>query len=111
MKNGVLLFAELHFVILIVPKGHQHLPLGKYHIAPAIYHISARKYITFPTGKISLGVAKTLFATPFPVGLFFSAYPICSRYTGMACPGVMDPLLGYDAHTQAHTADASATNS
>ena len=43
-------------------------PKGKYHIASAIYHISVRKCITFPTGKISPGVAKILFATPFWVG-------------------------------------------
>ena len=49
------------FVISIVLKGHHNMPLGIYHIAPAIYHISARKYITFPSGKISLGAAEILF--------------------------------------------------
>ena len=37
------------------------MPLGIYHIAPAIYHISIRKYITFPSGKISLVVVKIHF--------------------------------------------------
>ena len=48
------------------------MPSGIYHIAPAIFHISVRKYITFPPGKISLGVAKI----PFRDSLWSGAYLI-----------------------------------
>ena len=45
------------------------MPSGIYHIAPAIYHISARKYITFPSGKISLGVVKIPFHNALWLGV------------------------------------------
>ena len=36
-----------------------------------IYHISGRKYITFPSGKISKGIAKNPFRNALLQGLFF----------------------------------------
>jgi hypothetical protein len=59
----------------IVPQGHHNMPLGILHIASAIFHISARKYFTFPPGKISLGIAKIPFRNAYWGGAF-SAFRI-----------------------------------
>jgi hypothetical protein len=47
------------------PEGTpKHAHPGIYHFAPAKYHISARKYITFPPGKISPGAANFFCSSP-----------------------------------------------
>ena len=58
-KDGISSDAVLIF--LNHPGGIPPYAAGIYHIAPAIYHISVRKYITFPLGKISPGLLKIPF--------------------------------------------------
>ena len=63
------MFAELHFMILIVPKGHHNMPRGIYHVALATYHISKGNISLSRQGKYHWLLRKFLFATPFWVRL------------------------------------------
>jgi hypothetical protein len=51
MKNGFLPIRRNPFFILNRPEGTPQHAHGIYHFATAKYHISVRKYITFPQGK------------------------------------------------------------
>ena len=72
--------AEVHFLFKSSRSDTTTCPTGKFHFAPAKFHISVRKYFTFPPGKISLGVAKRDFRNAlFGVRFLRSVYMEISR--------------------------------
>ena len=87
-KNGLPPKTEVHFYHINHPEGIPQQAEGLYHIAPAIYHISMRKYFTFPSGKISLGVAKIPFRNSLLAacfhwsGLFDELFPALGAGNG-----------------------------